>query len=221
MAKAAQSPAARAAARIAGPLATGAPPGSGRNSRRAGSAEAVGSPGSGASRSSSPDTVNTASAASASGAYGPYPSRVSDTAAAPDAIPGSHSSATGPPAPASSTPGRQGLRDRSWHRVPSQLDAGDGRLHGQRPDTPVRLRDRQREHPGVREPPPQVPPRTVVPGRPRPQDRRGVRRRQQRVQGTPELPLLVGEQKTHQRRPFGRPSSRSAMMSRWISFAPA
>ncbi len=48
--------------------------------------------------------MNTASAASASRAYGPCPGSRSESIAAPDAIPGSHSFAAGPPTPASSTP---------------------------------------------------------------------------------------------------------------------
>ena len=62
---------------------------------------------------------------------------------------------------------------------------------------------------------------TVVPGAPRPDGRRRLRGRQHRVQRAGEIPLLVVEEESHQRRPFGRPSSRSAMMSRWISFVPA
>ncbi|CAM5708486.1 hypothetical protein SMICM304S_06184 [Streptomyces microflavus] len=103
----------------------------------------------------------------------------------------------------------------------AQLHERDGRLHREGADTSVRLRDRQREHPRVRQPPPEGEPGAMVARGPAPYDRRGIRRRQQRVQRAGELPLLVVQQETHQRRPFGRPSSRSAMMSRWISFVPA
>lgn len=102
VANAAQSAAAPAASTTRGPEASTCPPGSTRNSRRAGSDEARSGPCPDASRSSSPDTANTASTASASSANVPSSSRsVADTA--PDAIRGSHSFATGPPTPLSST----------------------------------------------------------------------------------------------------------------------
>ncbi len=71
------------------------------------------------------------------------------------------------------------------------------------------------------QPPQQREPRGRVPRGPGPRGGRGVRRVQHRLQRTPERPLLVRRQKTHQRRSPASPSSRSAMTSRWISLVPA
>lgn len=123
--------------------------------------------------------------------------------------------------PAQQYPRRHRLHHRPRHRVPPQLQEGHREFHRKRSDTLVRLRYREREHPRLREPRPQGPPRSVVPGTPRPDGCGRIRGRQHRVQRAGEIPLLVVEEESHQRRPFGRPSSRSAMMSRWISFVPA
>ena len=61
----------------------------------------------------------------------------------------------------------------------------------------------------------------VVARAPGPYRRRDVGGGEQAVQGAGEVRLFLGRQEAHQRRPFGRPSSRSAMMSRWISLVPA
>ncbi len=116
---------------------------------------------------------------------------------------------------------RDGLDQRAGYGVPAQLDEGQGEFDGPQPIPPVLLRYGETEHPGLLDTAPQRAPARMLAPAPLPDDRRGVRGAEHRVQGGDERPLFGVGQEAHQRRPFGRPSSRSAMMSRWISFVPA
>jgi hypothetical protein len=113
------------------------------------------------------------------------------------------------------------LDQRAGHRVAAQFREGHGEFDRERAESLVALGNGQGEDVRLGEPGPQGAAGRAVARRPGPHGGRGVRRRQHGVQGAGEVPLPGVEEEPHQRRPFGRPSSRSAMMSRWISLVPA
>ncbi len=103
----------------------------------------------------------------------------------------------------------------------AQHAEGDGQFHGEEPQTLVLLGHGEGEDAGLGESCPQGASGAVVAGCPGPYDARCAGGSQHAVQRAGELPLLVVGEEPHHRRPFGSPSSRSAMMSRWISLVPA
>ena len=98
--------------------------------------------------------------------------------------------------------------------------AGDDQVDGIRAEPAAGRGHHERGDAGVRERLPDLQAWFAVSGRPRPARRRAVGGREQFVQASGELLLLVGANLIGQLH-RGSPSSRSAITERWISLVPA
>ena len=114
-----------------------------------------------------------------------------------------------------------GIDDRLRYVGAAQFDRDQRRFDQPQPEAALRLRHDQPGQPHLDQP---APDRRVAPafGIEAPQHLGAVRALEEGAHAVAQLDLVLGEREVHQPAPMrGRPSSRSAMMLRWISFDPA